>query len=229
MQRDWKITKRKRIISRQINKRREIDKNLLYILVLSNLQSSLKSKSRIKRIAPNPLSHTFKQLSVPMHFPCIYTRAYFFPLSHHPSSLTFHMPQRILVYVTLSHLYTWSPQQSSTSMKHSLPSFVFPFFLFRSPFLIHFSSTTTPFRCSFSRCIPPLSGIPVCPRNLNGENPLTPPVGRTLLLFLRFLKYFSFFFFYLFLSSFFLATISSDDDSNVLFSNYYPPFRLTKQ
>lgn len=104
------------------------------------------------------------------------------------------MPQRIFVYVTLFHLYTWSPQQSSNSMKHSLP--LSPHFFF-IPFLIHFSSTTTPFRCSFSPvALHHLLEFPFVPRNLNGENPLTSPPRHTLFLFLRFLKYFFFFFYF---------------------------------
>lgn len=99
----------------------------------------------------------------------------FLPPPLHPSSLTFHMPQRILVYVTLSHLHTWSRQQSSTSMKHSRPLSP-PFFhsVRRSLFISLRPPPPPPPSCSFSRRVPPLLELPFVPRNLNGENPLTP-------------------------------------------------------
>lgn len=145
------------------------------------------------------------------------------------------MPQRILVYVTLSHLYTWSPQQSSTSVKHSLP--LSPHFFFY-PFLIHFSSTPfslVPFPLAFHH----FPEFPFVPRNLNGENPLTPPAGRTLLLF--FLKYLSSFFFFISLfhtsrNNFFWTTIQASYFQIIIrlldswnskngFSNYFKFFR----
>lgn len=144
------------------------------------------------------------------------------------------MPQRILVYVTLSHLYTWSPQQSSTSMKHSLPlspHFFFTRFLFISlqPLL------AVPFPLAFHH----FPEFPFVPRNLNGENPLTPPAGRTLLLF--FLKYLSSFFFFISLfhtsrNNFFWTTIQASYFQIIIrlldswnskngFSNYFKFFR----
>lgn len=145
------------------------------------------------------------------------------------------MPQRILVYVTLSHLYTWSPQQSSTSVKHSLPlspHFFFTRFLFISLQLF----LAVPFPLAFHH----FPEFPFVPRNLNGENPLTPPAGRTLLLF--FLKYLSSFFFFISLfhtsrNNFFWTTIQASYFQIIIrlldswnskngFSNYFKFFRL---
>lgn len=144
-----------------------------------------------------------------MHFhPFIYTRLFFSLCLRHSSSFTHaHLPHTIkdsrLRDIFLRS--TWSPQQSFSSIKHSR-SLSPGIFLFRSSFLIHFSSAVTPpslhayFAPSFSFLIASAMSssleFPFVPRNLNGENPLTPSHPPLILLatrappFLSFSKYF---------------------------------------
>lgn len=172
-----------------------------------------------------------------MHFPSyIHTRAYFFPPPSSSFKLNFPhatkdprlrdaFPPVHLIAATIFHLReTFSP-------------FVSPFFFY--PFLIHFSSTPfslVPFPLAFHH----FPEFPFVPRNLNGENPLTPPAGRTLLLF--FLKYLSSFFFFISLfhtsrNNFFWTTIQASYFQIIIrlldswnskngFSNYFKFFRL---